>query len=193
MRTGLPTVGVHVIGAILFSPALLKLGTPEMSAHFLVMYYCVLSMVTPPVALASLVAAGIKRGGAMGTTVHAFRLSCVSFPIPVALAFGPKVPGKGNLIGVVPASLLLVAGTMVWAVAFVGSWKRGTRVVERIWCGATAAGVAWAPPGTKEWLSSLGALALVGLWLLVAGDRRLSFRSQASLEGSDSYPKMIHR
>ena len=58
MGMGLPTVAAYIIGAILFVPALLKLGIPELAAHFFVMYYCVLSMVTPPVALASYAAAG---------------------------------------------------------------------------------------------------------------------------------------
>ena len=193
MGTGLPTVAAYVIGAILLASAHLKVGVPEMSAHFFVMYYCVLSMLTPPVALASFAAAGIAGGGAKETSVYAFRLSCDSLRIPVALALDPRLPGKGNLIGVVAAFLSLVAGTMVWAVAVVGSWKRGSRGVERIWPEATAAGVVYAPTGTTERLGSLGALALVGLWLLVAGDWRLSSRSQASLEGSDSDPKRIHR
>ena len=48
------------------------------------MYYCVLSMVTPPVALASYTAAGIAGGGVMQTSYQAFRLSLVSFFIPFA-------------------------------------------------------------------------------------------------------------
>ena len=55
----LPTVAAYIIGAILFVPALLNLGIPELAAHFFVMYYCVLSMITPPVALASYTAAGM--------------------------------------------------------------------------------------------------------------------------------------
>ena len=93
MGMGLPTVAAYIIGAILFVPALLKLGIPEMSAHFFVMYYCVLSMVTPPVALASYTAAGIAGGGVMRTSYQAFRLSLVSFFIPVRLCLRPAIIG----------------------------------------------------------------------------------------------------
>ena len=61
MGMGLPTVAAYIIGAVLYAPALQKLGVPQLSAHFFVMYYCVLSMVTPPVALAAYAAAGLAR------------------------------------------------------------------------------------------------------------------------------------
>ena len=193
MGMGLPTVAAYIIGAILFAPALLKLGIPEMSAHFFVMYYCVLSMVTPPVALASYAAAGIAGGGAMRTSVYAFRLSFVSFLIPVALALDPRLLGDGDLIWVAAAFLSLVVGTMAWAVAVVGWCKRSLRVFERIWCGAAAAGAICSPTGTAEWLWSLGALALVGLWLLIARDGRFPSRPQASLAGPASGSRRTHR
>jgi TRAP-type uncharacterized transport system fused permease subunit len=193
MGMGLPTVAAYIIGAILFAPALLKLGIPEMSAHFFVMYYCVLSMVTPPVALASYAAAGIAGSGAMRTSVYAFRLSFVCFLIPVALALDPGLLGEGDLIWVAAASLSLVIGTMAWTVAVVGWCKRSLLVVERICCGAGAAGVICSPTGTAEWLWSLGALALVGLWLLIAREGRFRSRTQASPAGPASESRRIHR
>jgi len=59
MGMGLPTVAAYIIGAILFAPALQSFGVAPIAAHFFVMYYCVLSMVTPPVVLASYAAAGL--------------------------------------------------------------------------------------------------------------------------------------
>ena len=41
-----------------------KLGIDPLAAHFFVMYYCVLSMITPPVALASYAAAGLAKADA---------------------------------------------------------------------------------------------------------------------------------
>ena len=96
MGMGLPTVAAYIIGAILFAPALKDLGIAELPAHFFVMYYCVLSMVTPPVALASFTAAGISGAGSMETGLIAFRLSLVSFLIPFAFAFDPRLLGAGR-------------------------------------------------------------------------------------------------
>ena len=95
MGMGLPTVAAYIIGAILFVPALTKLGIDALAAHFFVMYYCVLSMITPPVALASYTAAGIARADAMKTGWIAFKLSLVLFLIPFAFAFDPALLWSG--------------------------------------------------------------------------------------------------
>ena len=97
MGMGLPTVAAYIIGAILFVPTLIKLGLAPLCAHFFVMYYCVLSMIPPPVALASFAAAGLAKAGVMETGWHAFRLSLVLFLIAFGFAFDPLLLGQGPL------------------------------------------------------------------------------------------------
>src|SRR5215467_5407126 len=50
---GLPTVGVYIIMATLIAPALVKVGIAPMAAHMFLLYFGVMSMVTPPVALSA--------------------------------------------------------------------------------------------------------------------------------------------
>ena len=57
---GMPTSGAYIMGAILMAPALQNIGIAEVPSHLFVLYFCALSMVTPPVALASYVAASIS-------------------------------------------------------------------------------------------------------------------------------------
>src|SRR5690606_5773139 len=97
MGMGLPTVAAYIIGAVLFVPALVKLGLADLNAHFFVMYYCVLSMISPPGALAACAAAGLAGPGAMQTGMQAFRLSLVLFLIPFGFAFDPHFLGQGSL------------------------------------------------------------------------------------------------
>ncbi len=82
MGMGMPTSGSYIMGAILMAPALQKMGVPIIPAHLFVLYFCALSMVTPPVALASYVAAGISGAGIMETGWQAFQLSLAGFIIP---------------------------------------------------------------------------------------------------------------
>jgi TRAP-type uncharacterized transport system fused permease subunit len=56
---GLPTTAAYLNLATVVAPALVKLGVPELTAHFFVFYYGCISTITPPVALAAYVAGGI--------------------------------------------------------------------------------------------------------------------------------------
>ena len=58
---GMPTVSVYVLTATLLAPSLVKLGVTPMAAHMYVMYFGMLSMITPPVAIAAYAAANIAR------------------------------------------------------------------------------------------------------------------------------------
>jgi len=48
---GLPTLGVYVLLAALVAPALIQVGIEPVAAHLYVLYFGMMSMVTPPVAL----------------------------------------------------------------------------------------------------------------------------------------------
>ena len=97
MGMGMPTVAAYIIGAVLFVPALRKLGIPELASHMFVMYYCVLSMITPPVALASYAGASLAKANFMRTGWIAFRQSIVLFLIPFAFAFDDALLWNGAL------------------------------------------------------------------------------------------------
>ena len=166
MGMGLPTVAAYIIGAILFVPALLRLGIPEMSAHFFVMYYCVLSMVTPPVALASYTAAAIAKSHPMKTSLQAFRLALVSFFIPVAFVFDPRLLGEGTVTGVLIAAISLSVGTTLWAVALAGYFGRVLRVSERILIGIGALNLICSLAGSVMWFSTFAVLVVLLTWVL---------------------------
>lgn len=79
---GMPTVGVYVLTATLVAPALIQLGVKPMAAHMFVMYNGMLSMITPPVALAAFAAANIAgvSGWKTGWASVAFGWSAFVLP-----------------------------------------------------------------------------------------------------------------
>ncbi len=165
MGMGLPTVAAYLIGAILFVPALTDLGIQELAAHLFVMYYCVLSMVTPPVALASYAAAGISGGSAMRTSVRAFQLALVCFLIPFGFVFDTGLLGSGGVLGVALPGLALLAGTAGWSVALAGYWLGPVRLSQRILTGGAAAAVICLPTGSRLWAGAAVLLGLLATWL----------------------------
>ncbi len=147
MGMGLPTVAAYIIGATLFVPALLDLGLARLPAHFFVMYYCVLSMVTPPVALASYTAAGLAESPVTKTCLLALRLSLVAFIIPFAFVFNPALLGQGSSFEVIIGVMLLFLGTTLWAVAIEG-YGRGKRLALwlRVGLGVASLALLIGPP-----------------------------------------------
>jgi TRAP transporter 4TM/12TM fusion protein len=166
MGMGLPTVAAYIIGAVLYVPALQKLGVPPLTAHFFVMYYCVLSMVTPPVALAAYAAAGIARTSPWTTGWIAFQMSFVAFLIPFAFVADSALLFQGPISGVILASLGLFIPTGIWAVGLTGYFRRDLTWPDRILlmiCGVVAI---IAPTASTWWLlgNGVGVLFLALNW-----------------------------
>lgn len=70
---GMPTVGVYVLAASLCAPILVEAGTVPIAAHLFILFMGMLSMVTPPVAMATLTAAMAADAPFWGTCRCALR------------------------------------------------------------------------------------------------------------------------
>lgn len=107
---GMPTVPAYLIIILVMGPAVEALGVPTIAAHMFVVYFAVMSAITPPVALAGYAAASIADANPMGISVTAVRLALMGFLVPFAFVYSP--------------SLLLIAdftlGEFLWALLRLG-------------------------------------------------------------------------
>ncbi|ETX30328.1 TRAP transporter permease [Roseivivax isoporae] len=174
MGMGLPTVAAYIIGAVLFVPALEDLGIQPLAAHFFIFYYCVLSMVTPPVALASFAAAAVGDASAVRTSISAFGLSLVAFFVPFGFVFDMGVLAQGSAVEIGVSALSLLVSTALWAVAFGGWCGRPLSWGARVPIGMAGLVGVIAPSGTPLWLAAVAAG-----WLLVGGIALFSRRAGA--------------
>ncbi|NVK72669.1 MAG: TRAP transporter fused permease subunit [Oceanospirillaceae bacterium] len=167
MGMGLPTVAAYIIGAVLYVPALKELGISELQAHFFVMYFCVLSMVTPPVSLASFAAAGVANTDAMRTSVEAFKICAVAFLIPFAFLADPALLFVGSYVDILFAGAGLIFSTVIWAIGVIGFAKRRMNLFERIIMMACGFFAMISQTASDMWLIAIGtSLAyLVYHWL----------------------------
>jgi TRAP transporter 4TM/12TM fusion protein len=88
---GLPTSACYVIAASISVPILTKLGVAPFQAHFFVFYYACLSTITPPVALAAYVAAGLSGAKSSKVGWTAFRLALAGFIVPFFFIYSPAM------------------------------------------------------------------------------------------------------
>jgi TRAP transporter 4TM/12TM fusion protein len=88
---GLPSAVCYLLMASLVGSVLVTLDTPPLAAHLFIFYFGMMSMVTPPVALAAYAAAAISGGNVMRTALEAFRFALVGFALPFAFVLKPEL------------------------------------------------------------------------------------------------------
>src|SRR5699024_12776442 len=76
---GLPTVAVYFVLSVMVAPALVDFGVYPLAAHLFIFYFGIISAITPPVALASIVAAGLAGLRTLPTSLTSFKLGFPGF------------------------------------------------------------------------------------------------------------------
>lgn len=117
---GLPTIAAYIISAVIFVPALSRLGIQPLAAHFFVLYYSVLSMITPPVCIAAFAAAGVARSNPNKTGFMAFALGLAIFFLPFGFVRDMALLGVGTPLTIIAACFGVLCGTCSWAIALQG-------------------------------------------------------------------------
>ena len=104
MGMGMPTPSAYILAAVLVGPILTQLDIPLMSAHMFLLYYAVMSAITPPVAVAAYAASSIAEANPLKIAVTAVKLALAAFIIPFVFVYGPE--------------LLLIGSSFITAVTF---------------------------------------------------------------------------
>ena len=153
---GLPSVVCYLLLATLIGDVLGDLGVVPLAGHMFIFYFGMLSMVTPPVALAAFAASSIAGAPMMATAMHAFRSSLVGFFLPFMFVFRPELlmlapDGGPAAIGDITLAFIIAAiGTAAFAIGLTGYYfdaitKRG-RILYFV-----AAGLLLFPGNTTLW------------------------------------------
>jgi TRAP transporter 4TM/12TM fusion protein len=129
---GLPTIGVYVMLAILVAPALVKVGVPPLAAHLFILYFGMMSLITPPVAPAAYVAAAIAGAPSMATGWTAMRFGWSSYIVPFLFVYSPAILLKGGIGDIIIVTVTSLAGIWLICAAMTGFFVKvmnlGTRV-----------------------------------------------------------------
>ncbi|MBT6343509.1 MAG: TRAP transporter large permease subunit, partial [Tateyamaria sp.] len=131
MGMGLPTVGVYLLLASLAAPPLIELGLNPMAAHLFVLYFGMLSMLTPPVAIAAFVAANLAKADAMRTALEAVRIGWPAYLIPFIFIATPELLFNGSFTSIIVMFVKSLIGVAVITSGIVGFWKVELKSFER--------------------------------------------------------------
>jgi TRAP transporter 4TM/12TM fusion protein len=130
---GLPVTACYIILAVLAAPALVKLGVHPLAAHMFVFYFGILSGITPPVAIAAYVGAGIAKAEPLQVAIEACKIGTVAFILPFMFVYNPVmllVSASPWLI--LQASITGLLGSVAMAAGTQGYFLRKTSIIERV-------------------------------------------------------------
>lgn len=161
---GMPTSGVYVLLAALVAPSLVEAGIQPIAAHLFILYFGMMSMITPPVALAAFAAATITGAGALRTGLAAMRVGWAAFILPFAFVATPALLMQGSWAEIALTGGLAGIGIIAVTAGVVGYWGRPLNMGLRLL--AVALGAFSLPLGfltlgqTSEIIAACAAIAL---------------------------------
>jgi TRAP transporter 4TM/12TM fusion protein len=156
---GMPTIGVYVLLATLIAPSIVKLGYDQITVHLFILYFGMMSMITPPIAIAAFAAASIAKADPLKTGWEAMRFGWPAYILPFVFLFSPGILMRGDWIAVCATA----AGVWFGSVAAVGFLFKGVSWGGRLLFAIIALGL-FIPSGlnpVNPFIS--GACALLGI------------------------------
>jgi TRAP-type uncharacterized transport system fused permease subunit len=127
----MPTIGVYVLLATLVAPGIIQGGVLPIAAHMFIFYLGMMSMITPPIALAAFAAAAIARAGAWETGWTAMRIGWVALLIPFVFVGDPAMLMRGGALAITVAVVASIVGVYYTTLAMIGFFGARLSLVSR--------------------------------------------------------------
>ncbi|MEL0110521.1 MAG: TRAP transporter fused permease subunit [Rickettsiales bacterium] len=121
---GMTVTAAYIFLAIILAPALIELGLDKVAVHLFILYWGMVSFITPPVALGAFAAATLAGSSQLKTGMESMRLGSIIYFLPFFFVLNPALVLNG------PADQIIVEfGTAVLGVSLVASGLQGHLVL----------------------------------------------------------------
>ncbi len=163
---GMPTTAIYVVLSVVLAPALVDMGISPMAAHLFIFYFGLLSFLTPPVAIASYVAAGLAGSDMWRTSWEGVKLAAVAYLVPFLWCYNPALILEGTALEAVYAIGTALVGAMLIGLGMQHARLRhAPELAAGVLLFATAivvgGGTIWFGAASAfNWLSALAGIAL---------------------------------
>ena len=120
MGIGVTVTVAYIILALTLAPALTDSGLSAMGVHMFMLYWGMLSYITPPVALGSFAAASLAQANPMRTGFESMKLGTIIYFVPFFFVLDPGLIMQGE-----PLHILTVFGCAVLGVIVLSTSLQG--------------------------------------------------------------------
>jgi TRAP-type uncharacterized transport system fused permease subunit len=117
---GMTVSACYIFLAIVLAPAIIQVGIDPIAAHLYVLYWGVLSFITPPVAIAAITASSISKTSALKTGFLSMRLGSILFFLPILFVFDSSMLMQGNTTNIIMAVLIAIFAIIIISASFEG-------------------------------------------------------------------------
>ncbi|WP_144984798.1 TRAP transporter fused permease subunit [Halomonas sp. C22] len=118
---GMTVTAAYIFLAVALAPALIQGGGLDpMAVHMFILYWGMLSFITPPVALGAFAAATVAGARPMETGLQAMRLGSVIYFIPFLFVLNPALIMQGEPLVIVAVFIQAIIGIILFASAMQG-------------------------------------------------------------------------
>ena len=112
LGTGMTSSAAYIFLAVTLAPALVETGLDPIAVHMFIIYWAMISFITPPVALGSFCAASVAGGSPWKTSLEAMRLGSVIYVVPFFFVLNPALIGQGPLTEILISVAFAVIGVI---------------------------------------------------------------------------------
>ena len=137
---GMTVTACYIFLAIVLAPPLIKAGLDPLAVHLFVMYWGMVSFITPPVALATFAAAPLAGSPAMRIGMQSIRLGTAIYVVPFCFVLNPALAVQGRTAIVVDVAI---------AAAFSAS-QLAPRRCRAMWSGSAVSPITSRMAGTRR-------------------------------------------
>ncbi len=129
---GMPTPSAYILAAVLIGPRLAELGFSLMGSHLFLIYYAVLSAITPPVAVAAYAASAIARENPLIIAAYATRIAVVAFILPFIFVYSPALLMDDTIIMICGVTIVTCVAIIMLSVGIEGYMIANLTNIERL-------------------------------------------------------------
>lgn len=117
---GMPTPSAYIMAAVLTAPTLHHIGLSTLTAHMFLLYFAVMSAMTPPVAVAAFAASSLAECNPLSIAARSVMLALPAFCVPFIFAFAPSLLGQGPLEAVALSTTTAAFGVSALSIGVAG-------------------------------------------------------------------------
>ena len=120
LGVGMTVTAAYIFLAIVLAPALVDLGLEPIAVHLFILYWGMVSFITPPVALGAFAAATVAGASPMRTGFEAMRLGSIIYFLPFFFVLNPALVLNGP-----PLDIIVECATAIVGVTIIASGLQG--------------------------------------------------------------------